>query len=200
MIDSFSPIRLESPVDVIIRQIRDSISTGHLKPGDRLPSERKLSERFGVSRSHLRDAMRKLEFYGIIKTVPQSGNFVVGLGIPALESLITDMLDLGGKDFRSLVESRVILEANLSQLAAINRTDKDLRALENALDAHRKKILNKEDALGDDFLFHLRIADASKNSVLKSMMLIITPDIMSFFKKHDVCGDGRGDVAIKQKH
>jgi len=40
MIDSFSPIRLESPVDVIIRQIRDSISTGHLKPGDRLPSER----------------------------------------------------------------------------------------------------------------------------------------------------------------
>jgi len=108
------------------------------------------------------------------------------------------MLDLGGKDFRSLVESRVILEMNLAQLAAENRLDSDLKELELALDAHKKKILNHEDAVGEDFLFHLKIADASKNSVLKWMMLIITPDIMQYFKTHNVCADGRADIAIKQ--
>jgi len=198
MLDKFSQIKVESPVDIIIRQIKDSISSGHLKPGDRLPSERQLSDRFGVTRTYLRDALRKLEFYGILKTVPQSGTYVAGLGIPALESLISDMLDLKGKDFKSLVETRVILETNLAQLAAMNRTDDDLRELELALAAHRKKITNKEDAIGEDFLFHLKIADASKNSVLKSMMLIITPDIMQFFTTHNICADGRSDVAVRQ--
>ncbi|MFK7755491.1 MAG: FadR/GntR family transcriptional regulator [Flavobacteriales bacterium] len=198
MIDNFSQIKIESPVDKIIRQIRDSISSGQLKPGDRLPSERHLSEKLGVGRSHLREAIRKLEFYGILKTRPQSGTFVAGLGIPALEGLITDMLGLQGRDFKSLVETRVILESNLAQLAALNRTEKDLRDIEKALKAHRVKIDANEDAVEEDFLFHIKIAEASKNSVLKSLMLIITPDIMHYFKKHNVCGGGRSSSAIDQ--
>lgn len=197
-LNNFSQIVFESPVDAIIRQIRDLISSGQLNPGDRLPSERQLSERLGVGRTHLRDAIRKLEFYGILKTMPQSGTFVAGLGLPALQGLITDMLDLQGNDFKSLVETRVILETNIAQLAALNRSDKDLKEIENALNAHRLKIQLNEDAVDEDFLFHLKIADASKNSVLKSLMLIITPDIMQYFMKHDVCGDGRSDLAVEQ--
>jgi GntR family transcriptional repressor for pyruvate dehydrogenase complex len=198
IINSFSQIELESPVDKIIRQIRDSISNGLLKPGDRLPSERKLSEKLGVGRTHLRDALRKLEFYGIVKTLPQNGTIVAGLGLQALEGLITDMLDLQTKDFKSLVESRVVLETSLAQLAAVNRTDSDIMEIKNAFEVHRDKILNGEDAVEEDFMFHLKIADASKNSVLKSLMLIITPDIMQYFKKHNVCGDGRSFNAVKQ--
>ena len=48
------------------------------------------------------------------------------------------------------------------------------------------------------FMFHLKLADASKNSVLKSFLLIITPDIMRYFKKHDVCGDGRSNSALDE--
>lgn len=197
-LNNFSQIVYESPVDAIINQIRDLISTGQLKPGDRLPSERMLSEKLGVGRTHLRDALRKLEFYGILKTMPQNGTIVAGLGLPALQVLITDMLELQGNDFKSLVESRVILETNIAQLAASNRSDSDLKEIEFALDEHRKKIVAQEDAVEEDFLFHLKIADASKNSVLKSLMLIITPDIMHYFKKHDVCGDGRSDLAVEQ--
>jgi len=194
----FSQIVIESPVDKIIGQIRDSISSGELKPGDRLPSERGLSEQLGVGRSHLREALRKLEFYGILKTMPQSGTFVAGMGIPALEGLITDMLGLQGNDFKSLVQTRVILESNLAQLAALNRTDKDIQEIEKALNAHKNKILLNKSAIEEDFLFHLKIAEASKNSVLKSLMLIITPEIMMYFKKHNVCGEGRAQVAIDQ--
>jgi len=197
-LSSFSQIVYESPVDAIIRQIRDLISSGHLKPGDRLPSERQLSERLGVGRTQLRDAIRKLEFYGILKTMPQSGTVVAGLGLPALQGLITDMLNLQGNDFRSLVETRVILERNIFQLAAENRSDEDIVEIQKALNAHRAKIKSNKEAVDEDFLFHLKIADASKNSVLKSLMLIITPDIMQYFKKHDVCGDGRSDLAVQQ--
>lgn len=198
LLDNFSQIIVETPVDKIIRQIRDLITSGQLKAGDRLPSERKLCERLGVGRTHLRDALRKLEFYGILKTHPQSGTVVAGMGIPALEGLITDMLGLRGNDFKSLVETRVILETNIAELAAQNRTERDLIEIENALLAHKKQSKNDDHAVEEDLLFHLKIAEASKNSVLNSLMLIITPDIMQYFKKHKVCGEGRSGLAVEQ--
>lgn len=198
LLKSFSPIAIESPPDKIIRQIKDLISSGQLKPGDRLPSERLMCERLGVGRTHLRDALKKLEFYGILKTLPQSGTVVAGLGLPALEGLISDMLSLHSNDFKSLVETRVILESNAAMLAAEHRTDKDLIELENALEAHKEKVRKDESTVEEDLLFHLKIAEASKNSVLKSLMLIITPDIITYFKTHDVCGAGRSEIALDQ--
>ena len=62
LLKNFREIVIETPVDKIIRQIRELISSGQLKPGDRLPSERMMSERFGVGRTYVRDAIRKLEF------------------------------------------------------------------------------------------------------------------------------------------
>ncbi len=199
LLNNFSQIVVESPVDKIIRQIRDLITSGQLKPGDRLPSERKLCDKLAVGRTHLRDALRKLEFYGILKTLPQSGTVVAGMGLPALEGLITDMLGLQGNDFKSLVETRVILETNIAQLAAENRSEEDIQEIKNALFAHQKKIEANQDAVEEDLLFHLKIAEASKNSVLNSLMLIITPDIMQYFKKHNVCSEeGRAELAIKE--
>jgi GntR family transcriptional repressor for pyruvate dehydrogenase complex len=195
LLNNFSQIVIESPVDKIIRQIRDLITSGQLNPGDRLPPERKLCERLGVGRTHLRDAIKKLEFYGILKTLPQSGTVVAGLGLTALEGLITDMLGLQGNDFKSLVETRVILETNIVQLAAEHRTDDDIREIEHALVAHRDKLQRDSDAVEEDLLFHLKIAEAGKNSVLNSLMLIITPDIMYYFKKHEVCSEGRAGLA-----
>ncbi len=198
VLNSFSQIEIESPADKIIRQLKDLITSGQLKPGDRLPSERQMCERLGVGRTHLRDALKKLEFYGILKTLPQSGTVVAGMGLPALEGLITDMLSLHNNDFKSLVETRVLLETQGAILAAKNRTVEDLVELQKALEAHKEKVLRNEDAVEEDLLFHIKIADAGKNSVLKSLLMIITPDIMAFFKKHDVCSDGLVEVAIKQ--
>ena len=76
VLSNFTEIEVEKPVDKIIRQIRELISSGQLRPGDKLPSERQLSERFGLGRTNVRDAIHKLEFYGILKTLPQSGTFV----------------------------------------------------------------------------------------------------------------------------
>ena len=164
--------------------------SGEFNPGDRLPSERVLCERLGVSRTHLRDSLKKMEFYGILKTYPQSGTVVANKGLPAFDGLLTNMLSLHRNDFKSLVDTRVILETNAAMLAAERRTDEDLIELESAFDAHRRKVLNNEPNVEEDLLFHLKIAEASQNTVLKSLMLVIAPDIMISFRQHKVCDDG----------
>jgi GntR family transcriptional repressor for pyruvate dehydrogenase complex len=58
-------------VDQVISKIKNLIGSGVLKPGDRLPAERKMAADFGFGRTHIREALHKLEFYGIIKTLPQ---------------------------------------------------------------------------------------------------------------------------------
>ena len=191
MLENFQEIVIESPVDKISRQIRSLITSGQLKPGDRLPPERKLAEKLGVGRTHVREALQKLEFYGILKTLPQSGTVVAGMGITALEGLISDVLQLENSDFGSLVETRVLLETHAATLAAKRRTADDILSIQKALDAYEKKVNLGEQAVEEDLMFHLKIAEASKNSVLKSLMLIITPDIVNNFIKFDICKDGR---------
>lgn len=198
MLNNFREIDIETPVDKIIKQIRGLITSGQIKPGDRLPSERKLAERLGVGRTHVRDAIAKLEFYGILKTMPQSGTVVAGIGITALESLITDVLKLENSDFASLVETRVILEIQAARFAAERRTVDDIITIQKALDAYSEKVQNNEPAVEEDLLFHLKIAEAGKNNVLKSLMMIITPDIVYNFTELEICKDGRFNQAMEE--
>ena len=198
ILNNFQEIRIESSIDKIIRQIRELITSGQLKPGDKLPSERKLSEKLGVGRSNVRDAIKKLEFYGILRTLPQSGTVVAGMGITALEGLISDVLKIEDSDFTSLVETRVILETESAKLAALRRTDQDVLAIKKALTAYTKQITQGKQAVEEDLIFHLKIAEASKNSVLKSLMLIITPEIIKNFLHLDICKDGRTASALEE--
>jgi len=191
MLKNFQAIAVETPVDKIIKQIRDLIISGQLKAGDKLPSERKLAEHLGVGRTQVREAIAKLDFYGILKTMPQSGTVVAGIGMIALEGLITDVLKLEESDFYDLVETRVLLEIQATRTAAIRRTTNDIINLKNALEAYENKVREGVPAVEEDLLFHLQIAEAGRNSVLKSLMLIITPDILKNFTKLEVCKDGR---------
>lgn len=198
ILSNFQEIKIESPSDKIIRQIRELITSGQLNPGDKLPPERKLAERLGVGRSSVRDAIKKLEFYGILKTLPQSGTIVAGMGIAALEGLISDVLKIENSDFASLIETRVLLETESAKLAALRRTPQDIKHIKEALDAYVHKVKLNQQAVEEDLMFHLKIAEASKNAVLKSLMLIITPDIIYNFIKLDICKDGRFYDALEE--
>jgi GntR family transcriptional repressor for pyruvate dehydrogenase complex len=191
ILKNLEEIIIEKPADIIIRQIRNLISSGQLKPGDKLPAERLLSEKFGVGRSHVRDALRKLEFYGILRTHPQSGTVVAGIGVSALEGLINDVLELNDHDFHAFVETRVFLETHSAQLAAERATVDDLIKMEKALDAFRVEVEAGRQGVEEDLMFHLKIADAAKNSVLNSLLLTVIPDMIRMSKTLDICGDGR---------
>ncbi|WP_152285830.1 FadR/GntR family transcriptional regulator [Flavicella marina] len=181
----------------IISKIRDLINYKNLEPGDKLPSERMLSDKFEVSRSNVREAIQKLEFYGLLNSIPQSGTFVANIGVVALNGMIEDILRLEKQDFKSLVETRILLELKTASLAATRRTEEDLEQIKDALDAYKEKALSGVDAVQEDLLFHLAIAKASKNSSINTFMLIITPEIIINIEKHHVCADGLAISGIK---
>lgn len=193
--DNFS----DNPVDSIIKQLRFLIKSGQLKPGDKLLSERKLAEKFNVTRTQIRGAIKKLEFYGILKTQPQSGTFVAALESSSLENLISDALSIETYDFYSLVETRLILEVNAIKLCCKRRTDNDLRLIEKSLIICDKKIAEGSAAVDEDLNFHRAIAEASKNQVLKSMMLIITPDIISNYRKYWICDKNKAIAGMEHQ-
>ena len=200
ILNSLNEIKVETPVDKIISQIKDLIASGQIHPGEKLPPQRQLSERFGIRRTYVRDAIKKLEFYGIVKVMPQSGTVVAGLGITALKGLITDVLRVENNDFHSLLETRIILEISAAKNASIRRTKDDIVSISNALKEYEKKVSQGQSGVEEDLLFHLKIAEASKNSVLKSLMLVITPDIMTFFNDNEVCTGGRPKSALEEHH
>ena len=182
----------------IIRKIKELINYKNLEPGDKLPSERMLSEKFGVSRGNVRTSIQRLEYYGILESIPQSGTFVANIGVVAMNGMIDDILRLKDPDFKSLVETRILLELKTVRLAAIRRSEEDLENIKSALDAYEKVALSGEDAVQEDLLFHLAIAKASGNRTINAFMLSITPQIIIDFEKYHVCDKRLAQIGIEE--
>ncbi len=180
LVSHFTAIDYRKPSDLIIRQIRSLISDGILKPGDRLPSERELASRFDVGRGYVREAIKTLEFYGILRTYPQSGTVVASLGVETLEGLIANVLSLEDDQKESLIEVRGMLENYSARLAGERMTDKEKAELETIHTEYTKLAQDGfcEDLLELDMLFHLKLAEGAHNSVLRSLIGLIVPDII----------------------
>ncbi|ADY51765.1 GntR domain protein [Pseudopedobacter saltans DSM 12145] len=199
LIDNIKAIQVESPVDKIIGQLKQLISSGQLKPGDRLPSERALSERFGLGRSYVREALLKLEFYGLLRTNPQSGTYVAGLSINVIENIISDIIKFNKDSFNSLVEARCHLEFAVVKLAAERRSEQDLAEIREAMEEYERKIESgASSAVEEDMIFHIKVAKATKSSVLESMILFIIPDLIKSIVENNVCGKDRGRRSIPE--
>lgn len=189
---------ITSIVKKLISQISDLITSKHLEPGDKLPAERVLAEKFDVSRRSVRVAILKLESYGILISMPQSGTFVANIGTIAMNGMVEDILSLGIPNFKSLVETRILLELKTVRLAANRRTDADLKRINKALNAHKAKLLAREDAVQEDLLFHLAIAKASGNVTMNEIMIGITPQIIVDFKKYHKDYDTLDELRIRE--
>ncbi len=196
ILDKIKPVSVQKPSEIVMRQIKDIISSGELSPGDKLPPERILAERFKVGRSHIREAIKKLEFYGIVNTLPQSGTVVANLGINLINGLIANVLQLDKDDFKSLLETRSILEIEAARLAAQRIDEAGLEKLNDAHEIYKQKIQQGESGLEEDLLFHLQIAEISGNSVLRSILSLITPEVVNLSKKTDTCKSERPKDAL----
>ncbi|MGL1885517.1 MAG: FCD domain-containing protein [Reichenbachiella sp.] len=178
----------------VICHIRELINAKNLERGEKLPSERIMSEKFEVKRNHVREAIRKLEFYGVLKSVSQSGT-ILAIGITGFNGIIDEIVSLDSPSFNELVETRITLELKIVGLAAQRRSDDDLKKMSEALEAFKEKITLGKDYLEEDLLFHLAIAKASKNSTMVSLMLLLTPPILATYERDTVC---EGDKVITE--
>lgn len=180
-------------VNSVIEMIRNYVVENKLIAGDKLPAERKLAEYFGITRQLIRQALQKLELYGIVKTLPQSGTVIENYTSQQIEMMINNALSVGHFDFASLVHVRVLLEIEALKLCAINRTESDLEAIKKALIELEgaKNVNRKVDA---DFNYHIAVSRGAHNPVITSLLLSIVPDIQHYYQRYKVCNDVQESV------
>ncbi len=164
------PIKNRRTTEVILEQIKSFMLQGQLSPGDKLPTEMELAERFQVSRTSVREALSALSLTGVLEIRQGEGIFVKRSPSNAIIEPLSFILLLEKDQLQSILEVRKALEIEAADLAAQRRDDIDLAEMK-ALIEHMEKDL--PDAVGSekyDLLFHLALAKASKNLLLDRLM------------------------------
>lgn len=173
---TFTPRPVLRPREQVERHIRTAILDGTLQGGRRLPSEARLAQDFGVSRTTVREALRSLSAGGFIRKVPGAGggSFVMDIDPGAFEGSLADsmhnLLRLGRVEVTEVAAVRSYLEVPATRLAALHRTEDDLAELESLLDQAKRMSFDDPAVPGLDASFHSAVASASHNPILGSFV------------------------------
>lgn len=167
----FSNITNKKIYQQVINQIQDMILSGKLKKGDKLMSERELSEKMGVSRTSIREAIRVLETMGIIESRQGEGNFICNNIESSLIQPLSMMFILNNGSYEDILELRNMIELEAVKLAAIRGTEEEFEELKMI----SQNLINNDencDKEGIDKMIHYKIACMSKNFLIKSLYKI----------------------------
>lgn len=184
---SKTPDKPESTSFAIARRLEQLILDGTLKAGKRIPSERQLAARLGVSRTVMREALKELRGRGLIATRQGQGSTVVGL-VPRLEasSPLVYLFEDHPRTLFDLLEVRELLEGRAASLAAERGTDEDLRRISRAFEALEAAEPNRPDPYESarlDHAFHQAVCEASHNPVLvhvlQSLMQLMLTSVLA---------------------
>lgn len=168
----FQPVQTEKLSIAVTRQIELLILRGILRPGERLPSERELSERLGVSRPSLREAIADLQDKGLLASKAGAGIFVADVLGSAFSPALVQLFSAHDEAVFDYLSFRRDMEGLAAERAARLGSDTDLRVIQTIYDkmvaAHAKRNPSDEAAL--DAEFHLSIIEASHNVIMLHMM------------------------------
>jgi len=160
-LDNYKPLR-----EVVFNSIRGAIISGVLKPGERL-MEVQLAEKMGVSRTPIREAIRKLELEGLVVMIARKGAYVADLSI---------------KNIIDVLEVRAVLEGLASGLAALRMTEEEIKDLELTA-RHFEQAMNSNDVEGviqTDIEFHEKIFKATRNEKLLQLTNSLMEQVQRF--------------------
>ncbi len=168
----FQKITPEKLSAAVVRQIEMLILRGILRPGERLPSERDLSEQLGVSRPSLRDAVADLEARGLLVAKPGAGIFVAEVLGSAFSPALVALFASHAEAVFDYLAFRRDMEALAAERAATLGSDTDLKVVASVFGkmeaAHQKRNSAEEARLDADF--HMAIVEASHNVVMLHML------------------------------
>ncbi len=162
----FEKLNVPSAYQVVSRELRRSIVSGDLKPGDQLPSEADLAEQFGVNRSTVREGIRQLENDGFVR---REGRRRLCVSVPTSSDLApraSRALVMNQVTFRELWEVARVLEPSCAALSARNRTEPQVAALRGNIDRTRHSLDNAVLCTELDTEFHSVVAEATHNRAL----------------------------------
>ena len=161
-----APIKSTRIYEEIVRQVKAMIAEGRLKGGDRLPPERDLAEKFVVSRTSVREALRALESLGLVEIRPGEGTFVRQVSIESLVEPLALLMVSQREAIGELFEARRLLEPSLAGLAATRATPDEIQEMERILEEQAKEIANGRTGLAQDAQFHSAIGAAAHNRAI----------------------------------
>lgn len=168
----FRPVQPEKLSHSVVRQIELLILRGILRPGERLPSERELAERMGVSRPSLRDALAELQQRGLLTTRAGAGVYVAGVIGSAFSDALIELFASHDEALFDYISFRRDLEAMAAERAARHGSETDMKVIDTVFGkmetAHARR--NPADEARLDAEFHLSIIEASHNIVMLHMM------------------------------
>jgi len=168
---SFKIINKESTLEVIVQQIKDQIKKGILKPGEKLPSERKLADLIGVSRASVREAIQALAFSGYLEVIQGKGTYILEMATQ-YDEIVNFFSEFSNYSLDYLMEARIMLEGEFARLAALNASQEEIDVIERIFNEIAKsKDLNS--FVIKDLEFHLTIAKATHNPFMYGLMKII---------------------------
>jgi GntR family transcriptional repressor for pyruvate dehydrogenase complex len=182
-----SPLVAERLSDRLAARLGGQIDAGALRPGDRLPTEQRLAEAHGVSRTVVREAVHQLRSRGLVRSRQGSGVFVTAA--PAGEALTLDLALIGSiDDVLRVREVRRALEAESAALAAERASRAQVAGLRKALKAIDRSSAERRDGVEEDLTFHRLLAEAAGNPHFARMLEFLgqyTKEAMRVTRRND---------------
>jgi len=173
--------RAPSLADVLAQRLEQDIAQGHYAPGEKLPSEQQLATTYGVSRPIVREAIGRLKHDGLVTSRQGSGAFVAESGVASVFRL--DVADFKDRhEIESLIELLMAIESSATELAAQRRTEQDLIAIGNQLEAMQSAIERGVSGVDEDVAFHQAIVSATKNPFFMDLSTFLDRRVRHFIR------------------
>lgn len=198
MLEPVKKIRL---YESIVKQLQQLILKGELKPGEKLPPERSLAEELNVSRTSIREALRALEMMGYLesKVGIGGGTYVKEITFDNIISPFSRVLIQNDEYIVELLEVRLFLEIEVSRLAALRRSDRELKKMRSAADQMEAEINSGGTGLQGDNAFHQALAEAANNRVLQQLLLMCG-DLLEVEREAHLANNKKEPVKALRQH
>jgi GntR family transcriptional regulator, transcriptional repressor for pyruvate dehydrogenase complex len=187
---SVEPVKSTRIYAEIVRQIKALISDGHLKSGDRLPPERDLAERFRVSRTSVREALRALETTGLIEIRAGEGAFVREVSVESLIEPLALVILTQREAIAELYEARRLLEPPIAALAARRAAPDEVAEMTRILDEQAREVSAGRTGLAQDAAFHTAIVHSTHNRAITRIVAALM-DLLTQSREESLQTPGR---------
>jgi len=167
----YRAVRTSRLYELIVKQVEESILKGQLKPGDQLPAERDLAQRFGVSRTAVREAVKTLREKGLVEAYSGRGTFVTDGTSHAIRQSLDLLIRINQQEgWTHLAELRYILEPEIAALATPRIEEQLLATMREAVAAMDRSLHDPDAYVEADLDFHLALAEAAENPLILSLL------------------------------
>ncbi len=191
LLHQFAPIATRQPYELILEQLCQVIEQGILRPGQKLPPESALVERFATGRGPVREALRRMEVCGVVQFRPPNHFYFCRLQPQTAVALIQYSMRADLAEYPDLMRAREALEAMALQTIATAEEAPDLSRIAERMHAHAAAVGAGLSAEEEEALVHIEIAMTCGNSAIGQSVVALSPEIIKLSQEYNICRDDR---------